>query len=181
MPYRRDNMSVETNTQLLQSVKAKLASAPAPVSPDEWKSIIDRTIVSIDLSKFTKIYNYVFSGCQSLSIDEIPANIASVGADAFYKCLGITKLKIKCGEIGSLAFQECSNLKKVWISNDVAVITATANTKAPLYKCSTSLIVYTDASARQSGWGSKWNYGKGTLGTAYTTKYNITEAEFDAL
>ena len=102
-------------------------------------------------------------------------------AYAFYKCLGITKLKIKCGEIGSLAFQECSNLKKVWISKDVAVITATANTKAPLYKCSTSLIVYTDASAKQSGWGSKWNYGKGTLGTAYTTKYNITEAEFDAL
>ena len=148
---------------------------------NEWISLMNRTITTIDLSKFTKIYNYVFSGCESLVIDEIPTNITSVGADAFYNCFGITKLKIKCGAVGSLAFQNCSNLTKVWISKDVATITATANTKAPFYKCSTSLIIYTDASAKQSGWGSKWNYGKGTLGQAYTVKYNISEAEFDAL
>ena len=76
----------------------------------------------------TKIGNYAFSGCSSLTSVTIPNSTTSLGECAFNDCDGLTSFTISdsVDSIGNGAFYSCSNLASITIGNSVTSIGATA-------------------------------------------------------
>ena len=57
----------------------------------------------------------------------------------------------------------------------VATISANSYSYSPFYCCSSSLKIYCEGSAKQSGWGTYWNYY--ASGSTLTTYYSCTRDE----
>ncbi len=76
----------------------------------------------------TKIGDYAFSGCTSLTTITIPNSVTSIGERAFYNCTSLTSVTIpdSVTSIGSSAFYSCTSLTSVTIPDSVTSIGAQA-------------------------------------------------------
>ncbi len=74
--------------------------------------------------KVTRIGEYTFYQCSSLSSITIPNSVTSIGNDAFSGCADLTSVTIgnSVTSIGSSAFSGCSGLTSVTIGNSVTSI-----------------------------------------------------------
>ena len=72
----------------------------------------------------TSIGSSAFGGCSSLTNITIPENVTSIGSGAFSKCSSLTNITIpeSVTSIGSYAFSECSSLTNITIPENVTSI-----------------------------------------------------------
>lgn len=72
----------------------------------------------------TKIGNYAFENCSSLTSVTIPDSVTSIGYSAFSYCSSLANVTIpdSVTEIGGCAFYDCSSLTSVTIGNSVTSI-----------------------------------------------------------
>jgi hypothetical protein len=72
----------------------------------------------------TRIGDYTFYQCTSLTSVTIPDSVTSIGTNAFYNCTGLTNVIIPNSviNIANNAFVHCSSLTSVTIPNNVASI-----------------------------------------------------------
>ena len=72
----------------------------------------------------TKIGNYAFDRCTSLSKVQLPNGLTKIGDDAFSDCKSLTEITMpdSVTEIGSFAFYRCTSLSKVKLSNGLTEI-----------------------------------------------------------
>ena len=74
----------------------------------------------------TKIYEYAFQDCESLTSVTIPDSVTSIGAGAFRDCSKLTSIMIpdsfKWISIGNGAFENCTSLESITIPDSVANI-----------------------------------------------------------
>ncbi len=70
------------------------------------------------------IYEYAFSGCNSIVSLKIPGTVKYIGESAFAYCMSLNSVHIDAGveEIERLAFQGCSNLTEIEIPDSVTSI-----------------------------------------------------------
>ena len=76
----------------------------------------------------TRIGNYAFSTCSSLTSITIPDSVTSIGYEAFRDCEGLTSITIpdSVTSIGEGAFVECKSLTNITIPDSVTSIGAAA-------------------------------------------------------
>ena len=76
----------------------------------------------------TRISNYAFQGCESLTSVTIPNSVTSIGEGAFQECTSLTSVTIpdSVTQIGNYAFQGCKNLTLVTIYNGTTKISKNA-------------------------------------------------------
>ena len=107
------------------------------------------------------ILDGAFSRCSNLTSIEIPSNITSIGAYAFYYCSSLMNIEISDSvtSIGRYAFYNCSGAKIVWISNNVTSIEP--------YAFNNDTIIYCEVESNPgwSGWCTgdcsvRWNCKK---------------------
>ena len=74
--------------------------------------------------RVTKIGNYAFYGCSSLTSVSIPSSVTTIGDGAFNKCKGLASISIpnRVTSIGNEAFFWCFGLKRVSIPASVTKI-----------------------------------------------------------
>ena len=79
-------------------------------------------------SNFSRIDNFAFEGCRSLTSIVIPNNITEIGPSAFKDCCFLTSVTIpnSVKSIGADAFDGCYNLKNITIPDSVISIGAGA-------------------------------------------------------
>lgn len=65
---------------------------------------------------------YAFNGCNRLAGIEIPDGVSVVGGSAFARCRNLLSAKVGGIIIQERAFMECTNLRRVALSNQVRVI-----------------------------------------------------------
>ena len=92
-----------------------------------------KIIYNGDEYSVTKIGNYAFSDCSSLTSITIPNSVTSIGNEAFYHCSSLTSITIPNSVtlIGGYAFCGCSSLTTIEIPNSVTSIGGNA-----FYHCS---------------------------------------------
>ena len=72
----------------------------------------------------TRIENYTFLGCHSLTSITLPNSITSIGNNAFWACSSLPSMTLPDNviTIGSHAFDECISLTSITIPNSVTTI-----------------------------------------------------------
>ncbi|MBQ8546603.1 MAG: InlB B-repeat-containing protein [Clostridia bacterium] len=115
-------------------------------------------------STVTKIKNYAFEGCTSLTSVTIPDSVTSIGSYAFSGCASLTSMTIgdSVTSIGDWAFVDCTSLVSVTIGDSVTSIG-----NYVFYDC-TSLTIYCEATERPSDWSSSWNNSNCPVKWGYT-------------
>ena len=80
--------------------------------------------VNLVIGDATKIGNYAFTECKSLTSINIPDSITTIGSSAFYYCTSLTSVTIGNGvtTIGEGAFERCTSLTSVTIPDSVTSI-----------------------------------------------------------
>ena len=74
--------------------------------------------------RVTRIGDYAFMGCTSLTSIEIPNNVTRIGRSAFSGCTSLTSIEIpnSVKRIGLYAFSDCTSLTSIEIPNSVTSI-----------------------------------------------------------
>ena len=95
--------------------------------------INNQLVTEAVIATATKINDYAFYNCDSLTSVEIGDSVGSIGSSAFYGCSGLTSVEIgdSVTSIGSSAFCGCSGLTSVEIGDSVTSIGSSA-----FYNCS---------------------------------------------
>ena len=95
--------------------------------------INNQLVTKANLTTATKISNYAFRGCSSLTGITIPDGVTSIGDGAFRGCSSLTSINIPDGvtSIGDGAFSDCSSLTSINIPDGVTSIEYSA-----FYGCS---------------------------------------------
>lgn len=93
--------------------------------------LVDGTITTVtaeDLAGVTRVRDYAFSNCSSLTSVILPDNITSMGSSVFFRCTSLISINIPDGvqSIGNNAFQNCSSLISINIPANVKSIGASA-------------------------------------------------------
>lgn len=93
--------------------------------------ISDRSVTDVtadDLKGATKIGDYVFRACSSLTSITIPNSVTIIGAYAFYGCSSLTSVMIPNSVtiIGSNVFERCRSLMSITIPDSVTSINSAA-------------------------------------------------------
>ncbi|MGA2685086.1 MAG: leucine-rich repeat protein [Verrucomicrobiota bacterium] len=70
----------------------------------------------------TNIGNFAFAYCPSLTGITIPAQVGSIGVEAFVSCVNLASATINSGNIGDYAFSSCGSLSNVVFGNGVTNI-----------------------------------------------------------
>ena len=73
-------------------------------------------------SSLTTIKQSAFCMCESLQYVEIPSTVTNLGHGVFESCTSLSWAIVNSQEFFLSAFMECSNLKNIYISEDVGVI-----------------------------------------------------------
>ncbi len=75
-------------------------------------------------NRVTRIGNYAFSDCTSLTSISIPAGVTSIGGGAFHSCTSLTNIEVadSVTSIGMFAFYGCTSLTSIEIPNNVTDI-----------------------------------------------------------
>lgn len=74
------------------------------------RKIIDRSITEIEDSSITRLGDYAFAGCYSLTTANFPT-CTTIGSNAFYSCTNLTFVSFpKCTSIKDYAFTNCHSL-----------------------------------------------------------------------
>jgi hypothetical protein len=122
---------------------------------------------------------WAFTHCGALQSADISGDNLEISEEAFSWCDDLTLLSIKEGvvSIGNNAFGYCYNLEYVYIPDSVeyigdsafyycqalsvAFVPASVSQvgEQVFSQCNNDLAIYTDASARPSGWEESWNAG----------------------
>ena len=86
--------------------------------------INNQLVTKANLTTATKISNYAFKGCTSLTSINIPDSVTSIGDGAFSGCSSLTGITIPDGvtSIGLGAFNDCSSLTSINIPDGVTSI-----------------------------------------------------------
>ena len=123
---------------------ARCSSLSNIVIPDSIVSIKDRAFssctslpeIDFEKGKLTTIGADAFAGCSSLNSVYIPYNINLVDRNAFKGCLGLTSIVVDTNaKIGDSAFMDCANLEE-------AVVYASSIGKNAFQRCSALKSVY---------------------------------------
>lgn len=124
------------------------------------------TIIPDDV---TRIGNFAFEGCTSLTTITIPASVTSIGDFAFYDCTGLTTVTIPASvtNIGNYAFGGCSSLTTVTIGSGVTFIGYDA-----FYDCTNVTDVYCYANPEELTWDE---YGCNDFMDDGSTKCHVTD------
>ena len=87
-----------------------------------WGHFVVKRIIVGD--SVTRIGEYAFSDCSSLTSITIPNSVTTIGGDAFNGCSSLTSVTIpnSVTTIGGWAFRDCSSLTSVTIPNSVTTI-----------------------------------------------------------
>ncbi|MBR5438986.1 MAG: leucine-rich repeat domain-containing protein [Clostridia bacterium] len=103
----------------------------------------------------TSIGSYAFRGCKSLTSVIIGNGVTSIGNYAFSNCNSLTRVEIPSSvtSIGSSAFSDCSSLTSITIPNSVTSI------GYDCFKNCTVLTIYCESENKPSGWSRDWNGG----------------------
>ena len=93
--------------------------------------IIDKSVTDVtagDLEGATKIGDYAFNGCKSLTSITIGNGVTSIGKNVFENCSSLTSITIpdSVTNIGASAFHNCSSLTSITIPDSVTSIGASA-------------------------------------------------------
>ena len=90
-------------------------------------------VTEVNLTSATKVSNYAFRNCSSLTSVVIGDSVTSIGSSAFYNCYNLTSVVIghSVTSIGVSAFYGCSRLTSVVIPDSVTSIGVSA-----FYGCS---------------------------------------------
>ncbi len=84
------------------------------------------TVIFDEGSQIQKIVDNTFVNCSKLEEITIPANVTSIGINAFYECTSLTKVGFeedsKLETINSSAFHSCSKLEEITIPANVTSI-----------------------------------------------------------
>ena len=113
-----------------------------------------RSLTSVELhGGITSVGKSAFSGCSGLTSLELSSGLESIGAWAFSSCASLTELTIPDGvtSIGNYAFEGCRDLTRVEIPLSVTQIGQEA------FSSCYSAIIYCGAVTQPSGWDSYWN------------------------
>ena len=114
---------VESTHTLTISGTGAMADYENP-SERPWNSYVEEIETVIIEDGVTRIGNYAFNYCTSLTSVTIPASVTSIGDYAFYDCSGLTSVTIPASvtTIGDAAFFNCSGLTAVTIPSSVTTI-----------------------------------------------------------
>ena len=109
-----------TNLEIFGIIKAR--GGPKPQG--DLNGIIDRSIQTIEIPSVSRIGEYAFANCLSLTGVTIPDSVTSIGDYAFSSCIGLTSATIgnNVTSIGNYAFAACLSLTGVTIGNNVTSI-----------------------------------------------------------
>ncbi len=99
----------------------------------------------------TKITDYAFDGCSSMTSIEMPSSVTSIGDYAFRGCSNLTSIEMSTSvtSIGDRAFYGCSSLTSIVIPASVTSIGRYA------FKDCSSLTIYCEA-RREQEWAFDW-------------------------
>ncbi len=90
----------------------------------------------------TKVGNFAFKGCESLTSIVIPNSVTEIGDRAFYSCNGLTSVNIgnSVTEIGDWAFEGCTGLTSVVVGSGNPRFDSRNNCNAIIETASNTLI-----------------------------------------
>ena len=90
---------------------------------NEWDSETGKGVITFSRD-VTKIGNYAFFDCSSLTSVTIPDSVTTIGERAFSRCNSLTSVTIgdSVTTIGWWAFEDCNSLTSVTIDNSVTTI-----------------------------------------------------------
>ena len=95
-----------------------------PINETNNLYINTELVIEAVLTTATKISEYAFYECYSLTNVVIPVSVTSIGFGAFFKCTSLTSIEIPDGvtSVGGYAFFRCKSLKSVIIGKNVTSI-----------------------------------------------------------
>ncbi len=131
-----------------------------------------------DMKNYTSAPWYSFREIiSSVVVDE---GVTSISKYAFYGLTGVKNITIPSTLtlIGSNAFRSCSGLDSIYIPATVTTINASSYSLSPFYGCKSSLVIYTDAASKLSGWGRYWSYYKSNYSLTVTYAYSDAEIKY---
>ena len=142
-----------------------------------FRNCISLTSVVIGDS-VTSIGDYAFSNCNGLTSVVIGAKVISIGEYAFYNCDSLTSVVIPDSviSIGCSAFYNCDRLTKVIIGDSVEAIGAQA-----FFECrSLANVTFEDTSTwYRTTSSSDWQNKRGGTMTDVTSRFYIAEFFYD--
>lgn len=117
-------------------------------------------LTNVNIPKVTTIGDYAFQYCSKLTNINM-SSVQTIGTRAFNACTSLTSIDFTgVTSLGSASFNSCTGLKKAWLPSTIETVSASSASQAPLYKCGSQLVVYTDLVSEAdipSGWGANWN------------------------
>ena len=100
-----------------------------PSGDDSFGKLVDGLIVTAVIpSGITKIRDYAFESCRSLTSVTVPNTVTAIGMNAFSNCTSLTAVNIPSGvtSILNYTFNNCTSLTSVTIPSGVTSILARA-------------------------------------------------------
>jgi len=169
-----------------------------------FSEIPENVVLKSQGTKYTHYTQNMFRNCKNLTLSKIPAswwmlgdsffancgkitisdlsNVTVLGSYAFQNCTGITNIILgpvtKWGGYGN-AFQNCSNLKAVWVDNGL-----TSFSSSTFNGCTSLLKIYIDKPRStveaMSYYSSKWSATNATIICNDDADF-LTKEEFKAI
>ena len=124
--YGCDNLQIVNYTGTINdwlSIEFESASAN-PLCNGAMLKIDGVEQTAITITTATRINDYAFQGCTSITLVEIGESVNSIGKNAFYRCDNLTNVIIgeSVNSIGENAFYDCNNLTDAILGENVTTI-----------------------------------------------------------
>lgn len=171
--------SAYTSTTVYDDNGNAITAHPITSLPSTLLTIADGAFMGCDLLTLSTLPSQVYNISQSafresgVTFSSLPDAVRNVGQNGFYKCPGITEMKLSRSMSRLYAsFVECRNLRKVFIPSNIV------RTEASVFKnCSSLAHIYCEASSAPTNWNADWS---ANTGTSPRIHWGATEAQYDA-